>query len=117
MMIAERLRSDAERLRADVLGWVARRFLALAKRRGIGLTSILPDSVLVPFRRVGLDPVPEMSALRRDQPVSRVRLPLAFNVWLVTGLDEVKSVLSDADGYSTDYANFVEAAGLPAEAN
>ncbi|HTK65420.1 MAG TPA: cytochrome P450 [Pseudonocardia sp.] len=116
-MITERLRSDAERLRSDVLGWVARRFLALAQRRGIGLTSILPDSVLVPFRRVGLDPVPELAALRRDQPVSRVRLPLAFNVWLVTGLDEVKAVLSDADGYSTDYANFVEAAGLPAESN
>jgi cytochrome P450 len=103
----------AERIRSDVLSWVARRFLAFGRRRGVGLASMLPDSVLVPFRRDGLDPVPELGALRREQPVSRIRLPLNFNLWLVTGQDEVKTVLSDLDGYSTDYANFTGAAGLP----
>ena len=52
-------------------------------RRGRGgsadaLLSLLPDEALLPLKRIGLDPVPEMAALRDREPVSLLKLPFGI---------------------------------------
>ncbi|WP_412749929.1 cytochrome P450 [Krasilnikovia sp. M28-CT-15] len=76
--------------------------------------SRLPDSVLWPLHRDGLDPVAELSRHREQEPVSRLPLPFGVRAWLVTGHDEVKAVLSDVGAFSNDFANFAGSTGIGA---
>ncbi|MDQ0377392.1 cytochrome P450 [Amycolatopsis thermophila] len=103
-------------LRARVVSWLGRRYLARAQKTGLDL-SILPDSALMPLRRDGLDPVPELGATRDEAPVSRLPLPFGITAWLVTGYAEAKDVLAATDKFSNDYTNLVGKAGLSAEQN
>ncbi|NIH85529.1 cytochrome P450 [Amycolatopsis granulosa] len=103
-------------LRARVVSWVGRRYLARAQKKGFDL-SVLPDSALMPLRRDGLDPVPELGAARREAPVRRLPLPFGITAWLVTGYGEAKEVLAATDKFSNDYTNLVGKAGLSAEQN
>ncbi|NIH82538.1 cytochrome P450 [Amycolatopsis viridis] len=103
-------------LRARVVSWVGRRYLARAQKKGFDL-SVLPDSALMPLRRDGLDPVPELGAARRAAPVRRLPLPFGITAWLVTGYGEAKEVLAATDKFSNDYTNLVGKAGLSAEQN
>ncbi|MBO0849875.1 MAG: cytochrome P450 [Pseudonocardia sp.] len=66
---------------------------------------------LVQFLRQGLDPVPELAALRAEQPVSPLVIPNGPTAWLVTGYREVRAVLGDADTFSNDFANLAGAGG------
>ncbi|MEU8696561.1 cytochrome P450 [Streptomyces sp. NPDC048680] len=43
----------------------------------------------------GLDPLPELAELRRDEPVVRVRMPGGGTAWLVTRHADVRRVLAD----------------------
>ncbi|MFR9804982.1 cytochrome P450 [Pseudonocardia sp. RS010] len=72
-------------------------------KKGLDLGSLLPDSALMPLRRTGLDPVTALAETRTLAPVSRLDLPLKIGVWLVTGRDEVRSVLGSVDTYSSDF--------------
>src|SRR5689334_15767371 len=63
----------------------------------------LPDATLDALRRDGMDPRLDGSG----GPVRRVALPWGFRGWLVTGYDEVRSVLADHDSYSNDFGNLV----------
>ncbi|UQS22524.1 cytochrome P450 [Amycolatopsis thermalba] len=103
-------------LRERVVSWVGRRYLARAQKKGFDL-SVLPDSALMPLRRDGLDPVPELGATRQAAPVSRLPLPFGITAWLVTGYGEAKEVLAATDKFSNDYTNLVGKAGLSAEQN
>ncbi|MCF6428655.1 cytochrome P450 [Amycolatopsis tucumanensis] len=103
-------------LRARVVSWVGRRYLARAQKKGFDL-SVLPDSALMPLRRDGLDPVPELGATRAEAPVSKLPLPFGITAWLVTGYGEAKEVLAATDKFSNDYTNLVGKAGLSAEQN
>jgi cytochrome P450 len=49
-----------------------------------------------------MDPVPALGRLREDEPVSRLSRVLGMNVWLVTGYEQARAVLSDSVSYSTD---------------
>ena len=69
--------------------------------------ALLPDAALMPLRRDGLDPVAELGEARSSEPVSKINIPFGVNVWLVTGYEEAKTVLSNAKGYSNDFANLV----------
>lgn len=89
-------------------------------RRGRGtsadaLLSLLPDTVLLPLRRTGLDPVPELGALRQREPVSELALPFGIRGWLVTGHEEVRAVLGSAGGFSSDFSHLVGKAGITAD--
>ncbi len=80
------------------------------------LLARFPDEALMPLRRVGLDPVPELDRLRDREPVSRVKMPLGLRGWLVTGYEESKAVLAaDTATFSNDFGNMIGKVGIAAE--
>ncbi|MGW4373003.1 cytochrome P450 [Streptomyces albidoflavus] len=101
--------------RSSIASWLTRRYLSRLRRKGTTLDlnalSKLPEPALLPLRRNGLDPVPEIGALRDREPVSRLPVP-AVPVWLVTGYDEAKEVLGDARAFSNDFAHLVGTNGV-----
>jgi cytochrome P450 len=74
---------------------------------------VLPKRTLMPLRRNGLHPVPELGQARATGPVTPLPVPFGINVWLVTGYEAAKQVLADAEGFSTDFAHLAgNATGL-----
>lgn len=104
-------------LRARATSWLARRYIARKQRTGFDLAAIrfLPDSVLVPLLRDGLDPVSELGQVRTEAPISRVPIRVGFGVWLVTGYEEAKMVLGSPDGFSNAVANLAGEVHIPPE--
>ncbi|WP_433291353.1 cytochrome P450 [Actinoplanes sp. CA-030573] len=97
-------------VRTQVLGLVARRF-AGGNGPYAGL-SMLPDKILWPLHRDGLDPVPQMARWRAERPVTRLPLPFGIRAWLVTGYEPVRAVLGSVDGYSNDFGKFAGRIGM-----
>ena len=100
--------------------WLARRFLFRTAGNGAGGVldvASLPDSVLWPLWRNGLDPVPELARRCAEEPVSRLAVPFGVRVWLVTGSEEVKAVLGRVEGFSNDFGNLAGTAGVAAHHN
>jgi cytochrome P450 len=80
------------------------------------LLARFPDQALMPLRRIGLDPVPELGRVRETAPVSRLKMPLGLRGWLVTGYEESKFVLAaDAETFSNDFGNMIGKVGIAAE--
>lgn len=80
------------------------------------LLARFPDETLMPLRRIGLDPVPELSAIRDREPVARVKMPLGLRGWLVSGYDEARAVLgADTTTFSNDFGNMIGKVGIGAE--
>ncbi|MFK0289323.1 cytochrome P450 [Streptomyces sp. NPDC090442] len=106
-------------LRSRIFAWAGRLYLARTRKKGFDLSrmSFLPDSVLMPLRRDGLDPVPDLAAVREREPISKLPVPIAANVWLVTGYDEARAVLGNGQAFSSDFTNLVGKAGAGAEQN
>jgi cytochrome P450 len=106
-------------LRSRILAWVGRKYLARTQKKGFNLAkmSFLPDAALMPLRRDGLDPMPELGQKRVTEPISRISLPFGFNAWLVTGFEENKKVLANTAGFSNDFTNLVGAAGVTEDQN
>ena len=102
-------------IRARLVAWLGRRYLARAGKNGLDL-SMLPDEALMPLRRDGLDPVAELGEVRDRAPIDKLPLPLGMTAWLVTGHAEAKAVLAKADGFSNDFANLGNV-GVSAEQN
>ncbi|WP_307849640.1 cytochrome P450 [Qaidamihabitans albus] len=99
--------------------WFTRLYLTRARKKGLDLSkmALLPDSALLPLKRDGLDPVPELGRTREREPVSRLPIPFGMNVWLVTGHEEAKAVLSNTKQFSNDFTNLVGTAGAADEQN
>jgi cytochrome P450 len=97
--------------------WMLAAAMRLPGSGSTNLESLLdrfPDEALVPLRRRGLDPVPELT-IGRD-PVSRLKLPLGLRGWLVTGYEEARTVLAaDLDTFSNDFGHMVGKVGIAAE--
>ncbi|SHG49778.1 Cytochrome P450 [Jatrophihabitans endophyticus] len=75
-----------------------------------------PEASLLPLRRHGLDPVPELAERRAAAPVSRLRMPLGLRGWLVTGHPETREVLAaPAQRFSNDFGHMVGKVGIAAE--
>ncbi|WP_240941989.1 cytochrome P450 [Planosporangium thailandense] len=98
---------------------MARRYLPWGPRTGVDVSdlSFLPDSVLWPLRRDGLDPVAEVGRRRAQEPISRLPVPFGVRAWLVTGYEEARAVLGKVDGFSNDFGNLVGSAGVGAQHN
>jgi cytochrome P450 len=103
-------------LRSRILTWATRLYLARASKKGFDLSkmAMLPDSALMPLKRDGLDPIPELGETRESEPVRKLPIPFGVNIWLVTGYEEAKAVLVDVKTYSNDFANLVGEHGASA---
>ena len=101
------------RIAGAVKSRVGRILLTRAMSGGIDLRKLrfMPDSISLPFRRDGVDPVPEMSALRDAEPVTKLATLFGKDIWLVSGYDEARAALADAASYSNDIGQFVSQEG------
>jgi cytochrome P450 len=89
---------------ARVKSWVGRKLMARATGNGVDLArlKVIPRSVSMPLRRNGVDPVPELAAVRETEPVHKLKRLFGMNIWIVTGYDEARAVLSDTTHFSND---------------
>jgi cytochrome P450 len=94
-------------LRLPMLSWLARRYLGSAGMIDLADVSRLPDSVLWPLKRDGLDPIAELGDRREQEPVSQLEAPYGIRAWLITGHDEVKAVLGAPHGFSNDFGHLI----------
>src|SRR4051812_38709881 len=88
---------------------VRRAVLARVGGDGIDLSKLdrVPESLVWPLHRVGVDPVPRLGELREQTPVHKLTSFLGMNIWLVTGEAEAREVLADSSSYSNDIRPFV----------
>lgn len=100
-------------VRDGLVAWVARRSATrwVLGKIGSRALSLLPDRALVPLKRDGVVPVAELERMRETGAVHRIPVPFGLRVWLVTGQDEAKKVLSDTGAFSNDYARLGAAVG------
>lgn len=54
----------------------------------------------LPDQRCPFDPDPRYNSLRTSSPVHRVSTPAGFDVWLVSGYEDARTVLGDAEAFS-----------------
>jgi cytochrome P450 len=89
---------------ARVKTWLGRRLLARARRSNVDLTKLpmVPDSLIMPLQRQGLDPVPALAEMRASGPVSRLTRLFGMNVWVVTGHEATRTVLANTSDFSND---------------
>lgn len=100
-------------VRDGLVAWVARRSATrwVLGKIGSRAFALLPDRALVPLKRDGVVPVAELERMREAGAVHRIPVPFGLRVWLVTGQDEAKKVLSDTGAFSNDYARLGAAVG------
>ena len=91
-------------VRTRVAGWVGKLVVRRIQKKGIDLSriSFIPEKTKVPLQRLGLDPVPRIAEIRKTTPMHRLDLPFNFNIYLVTGYEESRRILTDRDSYSND---------------
>lgn len=97
-------------LRQRVGIWLLNRTM----RNGIDLRKLrfLPDSVTLPLKRDGLDPLPALMDVQAEAPVKKLADMFGKTVWLVSGYDEARDVLAgDAAAWSNDLGQFVSQEG------
>ena len=97
---------------SGVLVRVLPRVPARLRPSGAGLLDSLSPEVRAALRRDGLEPAAELLA---GPPVRRVRLPLGVRGWMVTGYDDVRSVLADARTFSNDFGHLIGRPGIGQE--
>ncbi|MCL2541575.1 MAG: cytochrome P450 [Nocardioidaceae bacterium] len=81
---------------------------------GIDLRKLrfLPESVTLPLKRDGLDPLPRLMAVQGEEPVKKLATLFGKSVWLVSGYDAAREVLAgDAGTWSNDLGQFVSQEG------
>ncbi|MGI5156515.1 cytochrome P450 [Microbispora sp. CA-102843] len=65
------------------------------------------------LRRDGFHPAPELSALRNDEGVARIRTVFGTDAWLVTRFEDVRTVLSHPELYSNALVPPLRPPGAP----
>jgi cytochrome P450 len=90
----------------------ARQWL-LRRAGGVDLSRVerVPESLAWPLARTGFDPVTRLAEVRADEPVHRLTSFLGITVWLVTGDQEAREVLSDTSSYSNDIRPYAGRSG------
>lgn len=120
------LRALGQRVRSRIISYVARRTLgggsgglssALSSGFSSARISMLPDHILMPVKRDGLDPVPDLRRHREESGVSRFKFPLGIGAWLVTGYDDVRAVLGSTDRFSNDFRQLAGIVGIANDEN
>lgn len=85
----------------------------VARAGGVDLTRLdkVPESLSWPLQREVMDPSRRLAAYRDAAPVQRLASLLGLQVWLVTGDQESREVLSDTTSYSTDIRPYMGRSG------
>lgn len=96
------LTATARRVRRGILARVLARGGGSAGAPDLTKLKHVPSSATYPLRRNLLEPVEELKAAQSREPVTRLAKLLGLNVWLVTGYDEARAVLSNTDAYSNN---------------
>jgi cytochrome P450 len=101
------------RLVAAVKRRVGKALLARTRAGGIDLRKLrfLPDSITMPLQRDGLDPLPQLTAVRENEPVKKLTDLFGKGIWLISGYDEARAALADRATYSNDLRGFVSMEG------
>jgi len=84
--------------------------LARVRRRNVDLTKMpfVPSILMMPLQRDGLDPVPGLAGMREEQaPMSRLARMFGMNIWLVTGHEATRTLLSNTSDFSNDIRPYV----------
>jgi len=103
------------RVRRRLLGFLLR-FAGDDNSDPSSLLARFPDEALMPLRRNGLDPVPDLARKHAEGPVTRLKMPFGLRGWLVTGYEESKAVLAaDHHTFSNDFGNMIGKVGIAAE--
>lgn len=105
------------RVSTFLLSQTRRGVVALAGRRSIDLSRLdrVPPTLVWPLQRDGVDPVARLGRVRDSEPVHRLTSFLGLKVWLVTGPDEARAVLTNQVDFSTDIRPLVGARGSATE--
>jgi cytochrome P450 len=101
-------------VRGLVGGLIGRVAVRRIRRKGIDLSRVafIPEPTKVPLQRIGTDPIPRIAELRRSGPLYRLPVPFVdFRVWLLTGYDETRAVLTDRVDYSNDIRHLFDGDG------
>jgi len=105
------------RFLASVKQRLAQRLLERSMSNGLDLRKFrfFPESLRVPFKRDGLDPVPELTRMREAEGVTKLTELFGRGVWVVTGYDAARAVLAAGHDYSNDLGQFVSQEGRDAK--
>jgi cytochrome P450 len=95
---------------------LAKRLLERTMSDGLDLRKLrfFPESIKTPFKRDGLDPVPELTRMRDAEGVTKLTELFGRGIWLVTSYDAARAVLAAGGDYSNDLAQFVSQDGRDA---
>ncbi|MCW2847181.1 MAG: cytochrome [Marmoricola sp.] len=85
----------------------------IARAGGIDLSRLekVPDALSWPLTRDTMAPTARLSASRDADPVQKLASLLGLDVWMVTGDEESRQVLSDTTSYSTDIRPYMGKSG------
>jgi len=84
----------------------------IARTGGLDLTKLdkVPNRLVWPLLRDGIDPPARLTASRAKDPVFRLTSMMGLEVWLITGYEEAREVLGDIR-HSTDIRPYMGASG------
>ncbi len=79
----------------------------LLRRVDLSTITEVPTPLRFPLQRDGLDPVARLGEVRADGPIHRLASVFGLRVWMVSGVEENRLVLADAEHFSTDIRRYV----------
>jgi cytochrome P450 len=95
--------------RPGVTAWLGRRMLARVRRRNVDLTKMpfVPNILMMPLQRDRLDPVPGLATVREQAPMTRLARMFGISIWLVTGHEATRTLLSNTSDFSNDIRPYI----------
>lgn len=89
---------------SSIKRWLGRRALSKMQSSQVDLTKLpfVPDSLTMPLRRDGLDPVAGMAEMRAEAPMTNLVHLFGINIWVVTGHDATRELLANTSDFSND---------------
>lgn len=84
--------------------WLGRRVLARVRGRNVDLTKLpfVPDVLVMPLQRDGVDPVPGMAELREREPMTKLAHMFGMNIYIVTSHEATRELLANTTDFSND---------------
>jgi cytochrome P450 len=91
-------------LKTAAKSWLGRRMLNRLGGKNVDLTKLpfVPDSLVMPLKRTGLDPVPGLAEIRDREPMTKLAHLFGMNIWIVTGHEATRAVLANTSDFSND---------------